>query len=348
MKTAIVILNYNGEAHLRRFLPSVVEHNPKDVDVIVADNGSTDDSITFLQSEFPDVRLIQLPQNYGFAGGYNEALKQVTADIYVLLNSDVEVTQGWLEPLLAEMESRPAVTACQPKIRAIENRKHFEYAGASGGFLDKNGYPFCRGRLFDHTERDIGQHDDQREIFWASGACLLIRSSSFHEVDGFDSTLFAHMEEIDLCWRLKNQGHHIYCFPQSVVYHLGGGTLAATNPRKTYLNFRNNLSIIVKNDYKNSLFNKIVKRMIFDGAAAGYMLITSGPKHFFAVVRAHLHFYSNLGRLLKERKHWKEKSHDINQTGLYKGSIVQDYFKKKKRVFGSLATGLFVRQNRSV
>ncbi|MFT5972942.1 MAG: GT2 family glycosyltransferase, partial [Cryomorphaceae bacterium] len=208
MKTAIVILNYNGEAHLRRFLPSVVEHNPKDVDVIVADNGSTDDSITFLQSEFPDVRLIQLPQNYGFAGGYNEALKQVTADIYVLLNSDVEVTQGWLEPLLAEMESRPAVTACQPKIRAIENRKHFEYAGASGGFLDKNGYPFCRGRLFDHTERDIGQHDDQREIFWASGACLLIRSSSFHEVDGFDSTLFAHMEEIDLCWRLKNQGHH--------------------------------------------------------------------------------------------------------------------------------------------
>ncbi len=347
MKTAIVILNYNGEAHLRRFLPSVVEHNPEDVDIVIADNASTDGSIAFLQSEYPDVQLIQLPKNYGFAGGYNEALKEVSADIYVILNSDVEVTQGWLEPLLTEMKERPEVTACQPKIRAVENRKYFEYAGASGGFLDKNGYPFCRGRIFNHTERDIGQHDDEREVFWASGACLLIRSSSFHEVEGFDDTLFAHMEEIDLCWRLKNQGHRVYCFPQSTVYHLGGGTLSSTNPRKTYLNFRNNLSVIVKNDYKGSLFQKILKRMLFDGAAAGYMLVTSGPKHCFAVLRAHISFYSNLNRLLKERKYWFEKSHDINRTGLYKGSIVQDYFKNKKKVFGSLATNLFIRQNRN-
>ncbi|MCZ4409599.1 glycosyltransferase family 2 protein [Cryomorphaceae bacterium 1068] len=347
MKTAIVILNYNGEAHLRRFLPSVVEHNPKDVEIVVADNASTDGSADFLRSEYPTIQLIQLPTNYGFAGGYNEALKQVSADIYVLLNSDVEVTSGWLHPLLTEMKDRPEVTACQPKIRAVENRKYFEYAGASGGFLDKNGYPFCRGRIFDNTERDIGQHDDEREVFWASGACILIRSESFHEAEGFDETLFAHMEEIDLCWRLKNQGHRIYCFPQSTVYHLGGGTLSSTNPRKTYLNFRNNLSIIVKNDYKGSLFQKLLKRMIFDGAAAGYMLITSGPKHSFAVLRAHSFFYSNLSRLLKERKYWREKSHDINRTGLYKGSIVQDYFKDKKKVFGSLATNLFVRQNRN-
>ncbi len=347
MKTAIVILNYNGEAHLRRFLPSVVEHNPGDVDIIVADNASTDGSADFLRLEYPDIELIELPKNYGFAGGYNEALKQVNADIYVLLNSDVQTTKGWLDPLLKIMEERPDVTACQPKIRAVENPKHFEYAGAAGGFLDKNGYPFCRGRIFDYTERDIGQHDDEREVFWASGACLLIRSHSFHEAEGFDETLFAHMEEIDLCWRLKNQGHQIYCFPQSIVYHLGGGTLSSTNPRKTYLNFRNNLSVIVKNDYKGSLFQKILKRMIFDGAAAVYMLITSGPKHSLAVLRAHLSFYSNLNRLSKERMYWRDKSHDINRTGLYKGSIVQDYFKDKKKVFGSLATNLFVRQNRN-
>lgn len=347
MKTAIIILNYNGVAHLRRFLPSVIKHNPQNVDIIVADNGSTDNSIAFLQEEFPSVRLISLPKNYGFAGGYNEALNQVTADIYVLLNSDVEVTPNWLEPLLSEMEERPDVTACQPKIRSVENRKHFEYAGAAGGFLDKNGYSFCRGRLFDFSERDIGQHDDNREVFWASGACLLIRSSAFHEAEGFDPTLFAHMEEIDLCWRLKNQGHRIYCFPHSTVYHLGGGTLAATNPRKTYLNFRNNLSIIVKNDYRDSLFIKVFKRLLLDGAAAGYMLVTSGPVHFIAVLKAHFHFYSNLSRLLKERKYWQAKSHNINRTGLYQGSIVLDYFRDKKKVFGALATNLFTRQNRS-
>lgn len=346
MKTAIVILNYNGEAHLRRFLPSVVEHNAVDVELIVADNASSDGSIRLLQTEFPQVRLITLTHNYGFAGGYNEALKQVTADIYVLLNSDVEVTSGWLEPLLYEMESRPEITACQPKIRAADNRKHFEYAGASGGFIDKNGYPFCRGRIFDHTERDIGQHDEEREVFWASGACLLIRSEAFHRMQGFDETLFAHMEEIDLCWRLKNQGHQIYCLPKSIVYHLGGGTLAATNPRKTFLNFRNNLAIIVKNDYNGSLFPKIFTRMVFDGAAAGYMLLTSGPSHFLAVINAHLHFYANLGRLRKERKYWRSMSRNINRTGLYRGNVVQDFFKDKKKVFGALQVNLFTRQKR--
>jgi len=347
LKTAIVILNYNGEAHLRRFLPSVVAHNPDGVDIIVADNASTDNSLEVIRTEFPTVKLLVLSENYGFAGGYNRALQQIESDIYVLLNSDVEVTANWLEFVLAEMEVRPEISACQPKIKAAENRKYFEYAGAAGGFIDKNGYPFCRGRIFNHTERDIGQHNDEREVFWASGACLVIRSSAFHSVDGFDDRLFAHMEEIDLCWRLKNQGHRIYCLPQSQVFHLGGGTLAAGNPRKTYLNFRNNLSIIVKNDYKNSLVKKILKRMLFDGAAAAYMLITSGPSHFFAVLRAHLSFYSNLNRLLKDRKYWREKANDINRTGFYRGSIVQDYFKDNKKVFGALASNLFVRQRRN-
>jgi GT2 family glycosyltransferase len=347
LKTSIVILNYNGQAHLRRFLPSVINCNSAKADIIVVDNASTDNSVQVLNTEFPDIRLLTLSENFGFAGGYNQALQQITSDIYVILNSDVEVTENWLEPILSEMQARPEITACQPKIKSVENPKQFEYAGAAGGFIDKNGYPFCRGRIFNHSERDIGQHDDEREVFWASGACLVIRSEAFHSVGGFDDRLFAHMEEIDLCWRLKNKGHRIYCFPQSTVYHLGGGTLAATNPRKTYLNFRNNLSIIVKNDYKGSLAKKIIKRMIFDGAAAGYMLVNSGPRHFFAVFRAHLNFYSNLNRLLKERKYLKENSHDINRTGLYRGSIVQDYFKDKKKVFGALASNLFVRQRRN-
>ncbi|MEM9053056.1 MAG: glycosyltransferase family 2 protein [Bacteroidota bacterium] len=347
MKTAVVILNYNGEEHLKKFLPSVVEHTPATADIIVADNASTDGSLAILEDSFPSVMVLKLEQNHGFAGGYNRALKKVEADYYVLLNSDVEVTSGWLEPLIYQMDERSYITACQPKIKSYRNKKSFEYAGASGGFIDKNGFPFCRGRIFDHIERDIGQHDDEREVFWATGACLVIRSAAFHDVGGFDETLFAHMEEIDLCWRLKNQGHQIYCFPKSEVYHLGGGTLASTNPRKTYFNFRNNLSILVRNDYRGSLFRKLLKRMTFDGAAAGYMLISSGPRHFYAVLRAHFYFYVNLRRLLKERKHWQSLSESPNSTGFYRGSIVQDYFKDKKKVFGALATNLFVRQRRS-
>ncbi len=347
LKTAIVILNYNGKEHLRRFLPSVVKFNSAKAEIVVADNASTDDSLEFLKETYPTVKIISLSKNYGFAGGYNHALNEVDAELYVLLNSDVEVSENWLEPLIEKMTQDKLITACQPKINAYLEKDKFEYAGAAGGFIDKNGYPFCRGRIFDNCERDIGQHNDEREVFWASGACLMIRSHNFHSIGGFDETLFAHMEEIDLCWRLKNQGHRIYCLPQSTVYHLGGGTLSAQNPRKTYLNFRNNLAILVRNDYRNGIVKRIFKRMVFDGAAAFYMLLTSGPAHFFAVIKAHLYFYANLSRLLKERSTLKADSQEINKTGLYRGSITQDFFKDKKKVFGALASNLFVRQRRN-
>lgn len=347
MKTAIVILNYNGEKHLKRFLPSVVKYCPEEAEVIVADNASTDRSLNFLRTHYPEMKVIEMDENSGFAGGYNKALQEVESDFYVILNSDVEVTEGWLDILIREMNANPEIVACQPKIRAVNRPDYFEHAGASGGFIDKNGYPFCRGRIFDHCERDIGQHDDSREVFWATGACLVIRAAAFHEAGGFDEQLFAHMEEIDLCWRLKNRGHRIYCFPESVVYHLGGGTLSVQNPRKTYLNFRNNLSVIFRNDYRKGIIKKIIKRMIFDAGGAFYMLFTSGASHFFAVIRAHLYFYIHLGRLRKERNALRSQANAINRTGIYRGSIVQDYFKDNKRVFGALASNLFVRQNRN-
>jgi len=348
LKTAIVILNFNGREHLETFLPSVVDNTSHTAKIVVADNASTDDSVIFLKSQFPQISVIELEENYGFAGGYNRALQKVDAQYYVLLNSDVEVPKGWLEPLIERMDKREEITACQPKIISYSDKDCFEYAGASGGFIDKNGFPFCRGRIFDHIEKDIGQHDDEREVFWASGACLAIRAEAFHQIDGFDETLFAHMEEIDLCWRLKNQGHSVFCFPDSEVFHLGGGTLASTSAQKTYLNFRNNLAIIIRNDYRGSLLKKLVKRMTFDGAAAMYMLVTSGPKHFVSVLRAHLYFYTHLNRLLKERKLLKAQASNKNKTGFYRGSIVQDYYKDRKKVFGALAGNLFVRQNRKV
>jgi len=324
-----------------------VTHSPEEVELVVVDNASTDDSLYFLKTTYPELKTLVFEKNHGFAGGYNRALEQVDADIFVLLNSDVEVTEGWLDGLLEKMNERPEITACQPKIRSVEKPDLFEHAGAAGGFLDKNGYPFCRGRIIDHCERDIGQHDDPREVFWASGACLVIRAKAFLEAGGFDERLFAHMEEIDLCWRLKNQGHQVHCFPDSVVFHLGGGTLAVQNPRKTYLNFRNNLSMIVKNDYRPKFYRRLIKRLIFDGAAAFYMLFTSGPSHFLAVLKAHFAFYTGFGRLLKMRKELRKQAHDINKTGWYRGSIVQDYFRGGKKVFGALASNLFVRQRRS-
>lgn len=268
-KVSIVILNWNGEEMLRKFLPAVlVCSSGQNVEVCVADNGSTDASCRLIEEEFPSVRLIRLDQNYGFAEGYNRALDEIEAEYVVLLNSDVEVTSDWLKPLVAFMDTHPEVGACQPKLLSYKNREYFEYAGASGGFIDKLGYPFCRGRIFDTVEKDRGQYDTELPIFWATGAALMVRLSLYKEVGGLDGRFFAHMEEIDLCWRLRSRGHAIYCVPQSSVYHVGGATLKKENPRKTFLNFRNNLLMLYKNLPENELRSVMFQRMLLDRVAA--------------------------------------------------------------------------------
>ncbi len=346
MKVAIVILNYNGKIHLETYLPSVVKHAPEWAEVIIADNGSSDDSLAFLKAQYPQLKTIVLDKNYGFAGGYNKALEQIKAEYYVLLNSDVEVSAGWLEVIIDEMDENEQIAAAQPKIKSVARPNYFEYAGASGGFIDKYGYAFCRGRLFDNCERDIGQHDDAREVFWATGACLVVRSETYWKVEGLDADFFAHMEEIDLCWRLKNQDYQIYCFPKSVVFHLGGGTLAAQSSHKTYLNFRNNISLIIKNDYRKGIATLLFRRLILDGAAAASLLFSKGFSHVFAVLRAHLYFYKNFRSLRAKRRYWREMKTRFNQTGYYRESVVKDYFIRKKKVFGALPSRFFIRQDR--
>ena len=247
MHTAVVILNWNGKHMMEKFLPSVTAHTSGDAEVIIADNGSTDDSIEFLHTHYPDLRIIQLDQNYGFAEGYNRALAQIEADYYVLLNDDVEVTPHWVEPVIEQMQQNPLTAICQPKLLMYDQRDTFEYAGAAGGFIDRYGYPFCRGRLFDVVEKDHGQYDDPCEIFWASGAAMFVRADVWHQLGGLDGDFFAHMEEIDFCWRAKNKGYRVEYCPKSAIYHVGGGTLPKSNPRKTFLNFRNNLSMLYKN-----------------------------------------------------------------------------------------------------
>ncbi len=240
------------------------------------------------------------------------------------------------------MDSMPDVTASQPKICDFTKREYFEYAGASGGYIDKYGYPFCRGRILSNCERDNAQYDETREVFWASGACMVIRAAAYHEAEGFDESLFAHMEEIDLCWRLKNQGHLIYCFPEVKVFHLGGGTLSAKRPKKTFLNFRNSLIVALKNDHRERLFQRLLKRLLLDGLGAFYLLITSGPSHFFAVVRAHFAFYMVFGKVRRTRRILKAKAHNRNHTGFYKRSIVLDYFLQGKKEFETLRSADFI------
>ena len=284
-KVAIVILNWNGAAMMRRFLPSVIEHSSDVADIIVADNDSKDDSLAFLKTEFPTVRTIILNKNYGFAGGYNRALEQVDYEYYMLLNSDVEVTEGWMERLIDFMDANPEVAACQPKLRAEHSRDMFEYAGASGGYIDRYGYPFCRGRVFDTVEKDQGQYDDPCEVMWATGAALMIRREDYWRVGGLDDRFFAHCEEIDLCWRLCNLGRKIYCVPQSVVYHVGGGTLPKGNPMKTFLNFRNNLTMLYKNLPEAELVHVMRIRRVLDYVAAfKSLLLDRNLGEFKAVV----------------------------------------------------------------
>jgi len=328
LKIAIVILNWNGEQLLKQFLPSVIE-NSKEADIYVADNASTDTSVSFVKTHFPGVKIIENQENGGYAKGYNEALDQIEADVFCLLNSDVEVTKHWLPPILNTFNNNPETVIIQPKILDFKNKAFFEYAGAAGGFIDKYGYPYCRGRIFDTLEKDNAQYNDTTEIFWATGACLFIKSEHFKRLNGFDESFFAHMEEIDLCWRAKNQGYSIKYVGDSTVYHVGGATLNTVNPKKTYLNFRNSLYTLTKNA-KGSIFFIIFIRLVLDGIAAIKFLFELKPKHTMAILKAHISFYWNLKRLLKQRKSIKNKIIYYQKT-----SVVMDYFVNKNRYYKS-------------
>ena len=290
-KLLVVILNWNGVGMLQKFLPGVIKYSQGEgVEVCVADNGSTDESVAWLQTYCPDVRLIVLDKNYGFADGYNKALEQVEAEYVVLLNSDVEVTPRWLEPMVTYMDAHPEVAACQPKIRAERNKEYFEYAGAAGGYIDKYGYPFCRGRIFDIVEKDQGQYDTVAPIFWATGAALFIRLKDYREAGGLDGRFFAHMEEIDLCWRLRARGRKLVCIPQSIVYHVGAATLKKENPRKTYLNFRNNLLMLYKNLPEKDLTKVLLVRRFLDWVATLVFLLKGEKQAASAVIQAQKDF----------------------------------------------------------
>lgn len=329
---AIVILNWNGRKYLEQFLPSVIATTYAHARVVVADNGSTDDSLSFLRQHYPSVDIVALEKNYGFAGGYNEALKRVEADYYVLLNSDVEVTPGWLEPMVALLESQPDFAVCQPKILAYHHRDLFEYAGAAGGWLDAFGYPFARGRVFEDCETDHGQYQDVQEVFWASGAALVIRSAVYHEVGGFDAYFFAHQEEIDLCWRIQLRGYKILCQPQSIVYHVGGGTLPKGNSRKTFLNFRNNHIMLSKNMPLSEKWWKVPFRLLLDQVSAAKQLLAGEGGYWVAIQRAHGAYFQWLLSGPKERR--SEKKVPLKRlSGVYKGLVIWDYFVKKRKTF---------------
>ena len=337
MKLSIVILNWNGSRHLRRFLPSVLMYSNYDwAEIVVADNYSNDDSCECVGQEFPGVKFLQLDQNYGFAEGYNRALKSNVAEYILLLNSDVEVTENWLEPMIEMMDFNPAIAACQPKIMQLDHPEKFEYAGASGGFIDHYGYPFCRGRIVNFQEQDHGQYDAPISVFWASGAALLVRGKYWHEFEGFDSDFWAHMEEIDLCWRMKNRGYKVVVCPQSKVFHLGGGSLAYGSPQKIYLNFRNNLFLLYKNLPQGKLIVTLFFRMVLDGIAAVQFLTTGQYKAFSKVLGAHRDFYKSLGKLRKKRKELLPNILTSNHPEIYTGSIIFDFFISKKRKFSSL------------
>ncbi|WP_298475783.1 glycosyltransferase family 2 protein [uncultured Maribacter sp.] len=327
MKVAVIILNWNGEVLLEKYLPSVMEHSAG-ADIYVADNASTDSSITFLKNNYPTVKIIQNTTNGGFAKGYNDALKHVEADIYCLLNSDVKVTSEWISPVLSAFETLPNASIIQPKILDHMRKEYFEYAGAAGGFIDQLGYPFCRGRIFQALEKDEGQYNDIQEIFWATGACMFIKSSVFHELNGFDEDYFAHQEEVDLCWRAKNIGHKVFYVGTSKVYHLGGSTLSNMNPKKTYLNFRNSLFSITKNLPRRKAALIIFIRLLLDGIAGIRFLFQLKPRHFLAIIKAHFSFYKNFRKMYKkrEKKNFIEKyyttksivwSHFVHQIGKF-------------------------------
>lgn len=327
MNLAVVILNWNGKQLLEKFLPSIVNFsNISNVEIIVADNASTDDSISFIKRNYPLVKIVQNIKNGGFAKGYNDALQHINADIYALVNSDIEVTKDWLKPIFKIFENESDTAIIQPKILDYKNKELFEYAGAAGGFIDKFGYPYCRGRLFSELEKDMHQYNDITDIFWASGACFFIRSSIYHQLNGFDEDYFAHQEEIDLCWRAHNLQKRIKYVGSSTVYHVGGATLKESNPRKTFLNFRNSLFTLIKNLPKRNLFFIISTRLILDGIAGIKFLVELRPVHTVAIIKAHFNFYKNLRKMLKKRK----DSEQLNNYYSVK-SIVWNHFVLRKK-----------------
>ena len=333
MKTAIVILNWNGRELLEKFLPSVVTNTGGDTGIYVADNASTDDSVAFVRKHYPGIRLILLDQNYGFAGGYNRALAQIDAEYFCLLNSDVECEVRWVEPIVSYMDAHPEVAICQPKLLSQIEKDRFEYAGAAGGFIDRFGYPFCRGRLFSTLEKDEGQYDDTREIFWATGACMFTRAEVYRKLGGLDTDFFAHMEEIDFCWRAKNAGYKVVCHPASKAYHLGGATLPKSSSRKTYLNFRNNWLMLYKNLPKHRLFPVFFVRWLGDVAASFRFLLSTGWGDFHAVYKAHRDFFRMLPESRKKRKAIHPSMHI---DGVYPGKLVFEYFFFRKKTFRQL------------
>ena len=333
-RVAVVILNWNGLDFLRRFLPSICASTYPNLDIIVGDNASNDNSVSFVRENYPQIKISINDQNYGFAGGYNRVLNSLDQDYFVLLNSDVEVEPGWIEPVIQLMEKDRSIAAAQPKILSQSNKKLFEYAGAAGGFLDIFGYPFCRGRIFDSLEVDSSQYDQSSEIFWASGAAFFIKRLKWLEMNGLDEDFFAHMEEIDLCWRLKNNNYKIMYCAESTVFHVGGGTLNAESPFKTYLNFRNNLVLLQKNLPAGKSTVIIFLRFWLDFLSLLKYLIDGKPKNALAISKAHIYFIRNLARnTVKSRKIPK---HTLNKKGLYIGSIVWDYFVRNKKTFTSL------------
>ena len=328
-KTAVVILNWNGAKLLQQFLPSVIQFS-ENATIYVADNASTDTSIEVLKNEFPSVKIIQNSGNFGFAAGYNEALQFVEEPYYALVNSDIEVTDNWLQPIEAIFDNEPTTAIIQPKLLDFKKKTHFEYAGAAGGFIDQFGYPFCKGRIFDTLEEDLGQYNDETEVFWATGACFFIRKNVFRTLNGFDNYFFAHQEEIDLCWRANNLGFTAKYCPTSVVYHVGGATLDESNPKKTFLNFRNSLLMLTKNLPKRKLFPIILARMLLDGVAAVQFIFQGKFKHTLAILKAHFEYYHLIATYLKKRSSYQKTDY------FHTKSIVWSYFVVKKKTYDSL------------
>ncbi len=339
IKVAVVILNWNGHALLEKFLPHVMANSAEpDTKIYVADNASKDQSIYFLKTNYPEIGIVELDKNYGYAGGYNKALKHIEAKYYVLLNSDVAPKPNWLKPLINAAENNPNLAACMPKILDFKNPTKFEYAGASGGYIDYLGYPFCRGRILNINEQDTNQYNSNVSVFWASGAALFIRSDVYQMCEGFDEHFFAHMEEIDLCWQIKNRGYEINCIPESEVLHVGGATLSQQNSQKTFLNFRNNLLILIKNTHSRKIIFTLFIRMILDGVAFFFFALKGEFKHSIAVIRAHFSFYALLPVFYKKRKALKSTIKVKEHPEIYARSIILSFYVLRIKHFSSLTS----------